>query len=164
MGGFLLFKTYVVNIEIEVRSLESTVSTDISWENITDKIQTVIRESHVCRGIVVIQSQHTTAGVVVNEAEEGLVETDLPQALARFFPRGKEYEHDRVERLLHRPGEPENAHSHLQCIFATSGSVALIIEDAKFTLGEWQSVLFFDFDPHDRPIRTVRVMIVGDTE
>ncbi|MEK7583692.1 MAG: secondary thiamine-phosphate synthase enzyme YjbQ [Patescibacteria group bacterium] len=159
-----MFKTHVASLEIKVPSLKTTVSPDIGWKNITEEIQTVIQQSHVRRGIVVIQSQHTTAGVVINEAEEGLVETDLPQALARFFPRGREYAHDRVERLRHTPGEPENAHAHLQCIFATPGSVALIIEDARLALGEWQSVLFVDFDPHDRPIRTVRVMIVGDTE
>ena len=159
-----MFKTYRASLEIEVRSLKSTVSPDIGWKDITTEIQTVIQQSNVRHGIVVIQSQHTTAGVVINEAEAGLVETDLPQALARFFPRGKEYAHDRVERLRHRPGEPENAHSHLQCIFTALGSVALIIEDGKLALGEWQSVLFFDFDPHDRFIRTVRVMIVGETE
>ena len=159
-----MFKIYVASLEIEVRTIKSTVSPDIGWKDITTEIQTVIQQSNVRHGIVVIQSQHTTAGVVINEAEEGLVETDLPQALARFFPRGKEYAHDRVERLRHRPGEPENAHAHLQCIFTTPGSVALLLEDARLALGEWQSVLFFDFDPHDRPLRTVRVMIVGDTE
>lgn len=87
------------------------------------------------RGLCTVSVRHTTAGVVVNEAERRLV-ADLVGTLERLVPRGAGYGHDDVD---------DNADAHLRAMLVGS-SVTVPVVDGRLDLGPWQSVLLVECD------------------
>ncbi|GGN08492.1 secondary thiamine-phosphate synthase enzyme YjbQ [Halarchaeum nitratireducens] len=97
--------------------------------------------SDVERGVCTVFVPHTTAGVVVNEAESGLLD-DVEAALARLVP-DDDYAHDAID---------DNADAHLRALLLGS-SVSVPVADGSLDLGTWQSVLFVECDgPRTRSI------------
>ena len=90
--------------------------------------------SDVERGVCTVFVPHTTAGVVVNEAESGLLD-DVEAALARLVP-DDDYAHDAVD---------DNADAHLRALLLGS-SATVPVADGSLDLGTWQSVLFVECD------------------
>ena len=72
--------------------------------NITDKVEEAVHESECQEGMVLVSAMHITAGVYVNDAEQGLIQ-DIDEWLEGLAPR-KDYRH-------HRTGET-NGDSHLK--------------------------------------------------
>ncbi|WP_425498382.1 secondary thiamine-phosphate synthase enzyme YjbQ [Halogeometricum salsisoli] len=94
-------------------------------------------------GVCTVFVQHTTAGVVVNEAEGRLL-ADVEGALERLVPREDGYGHDELDG---------NADAHLRSMLLGS-SVSIPVEDGELALGTWQSVLFVECDgPRTRSLR-----------
>lgn len=103
--------------------------------DITDELESWIRETGVTDGILVVSSLHTTAGITVNENADPDVKTDLLMRLDEIFP----WTHTRD-----RHGEGNTA-AHLKT--STVGHAqTLIIENGELVLGTWQGVYFCDFD------------------
>ena len=96
-------------------------------------------------GVCTVFVPHTTAGVVVNEAESRLL-ADLEDALERLVPRGAGYGHDRLD---------DNADAHLRSMLL--GEAATVpVSDGELALGTWQSVLFVECDgPRTRSLEVV---------
>jgi len=115
--------------------------------DITRQVNEAVKESGVQDGICLVYSLHTTTGIVINEAESGLVE-DLLARLASLPPPGEGYLHDRID---------ENAHAHLQAVLLGS-SQAIPIEEGCLVMGTWQRVLFVELDGPRR--RNVLLKIV----
>lgn len=61
--------------------------------DITDRVQTVVRESGVRSGTAQVFVPHTTAGVTINEDADPSVVADLLAALARAVPSDTGYRH-----------------------------------------------------------------------
>src|SRR3989338_6072187 len=72
--------------------------------NITGDIQALVSKSRVQEGLCLVNAMHITAGIWVNDEEEGLKE-DLVEMLERLAPVG-DYRH-------HRTGE-DNGDAHLK--------------------------------------------------
>ena len=70
---------------------------------ITDEVAAIVRASGVQEGLVLVSAMHITAGVYVNDWEEGLIE-DIGEWLEHLAPARPEYRH-------HRTGE-DNADAH----------------------------------------------------
>ncbi|MFB6073134.1 MAG: secondary thiamine-phosphate synthase enzyme YjbQ [Halobacterium sp.] len=87
------------------------------------------------RGVCTVFVPHTTAGVVVNEGESGLL-GDVEQALENLVPADEGYEHDRVD---------DNADAHLRAMLLGE-SATVPVEGGDLALGTWQSVLFVECD------------------
>lgn len=100
-------------------------------------------------GLCTVYVPHTTAGVVVNERERGLL-ADLESALERLVPREDGYDHDAVD---------DNADAHLRATILGE-SVTVPVVDGELALGTWQSILFVDCDGPRR--RRLRVTTVSD--
>ena len=64
--------------------------------DLTDEVRMRVLASGIKHGIVNIQTQHTTAAVVVNEHEPLLLD-DLKRTLERLAPRSANYRHDDFE-------------------------------------------------------------------
>lgn len=96
-------------------------------------------------GVCTVYVRHTTAGVVVNEHERGLL-ADVERALERLVPRDEGYEHDRID---------DNADAHLRAMLLGE-SVCVPVVDGELALGTWQSVLFVECDgPRTRRLDVV---------
>jgi secondary thiamine-phosphate synthase enzyme len=109
--------------------------------DITDRVEAALPADR--DGTVTVRSRHTTAGVVVNEAERRLL-ADVETFLADVVP-DEGWRHDDID---------DNADSHLRALLCGS-SETLPVRGGTLDLGTWQSVLLVECDG-PRP-RTVEV-------
>lgn len=103
---------------------------------ITDDIAKCVDESGIKEGFVLVSAMHITAGVYVNDWEDGLIE-DIDEWLDKLAPERPEYKH-------HRTGET-NGDAHLKRILINH-QVTLPITEGKLDLGPWEQVFYAEFD------------------
>lgn len=120
--------------EIKIKSNDQ-----IELVDITSEVQKVVRESKISDGIVIIYTRHTTAAIIINEADGRLI-NDLINSLKKWVPISAGYKHG------------GNAHSHIKASFiGPSETIPLLKGNLK--LGTWQSVFFAEFDgPRSRSV------------
>ena len=118
--------------------------------NITDKVEEAVRASGCREGMVLVSAMHITAGVYVNDAEQGLIQ-DIDEWLETLAPRGPDYRH-------HRTGE-SNGDSHLKNLLI-GHEVILPVTAGKLDLGPWQQVYYAEFDGR-RPKRVI-IKVMGE--
>ena len=107
---------------------------------ITDQIAAVVRSSGVKEGTVLVSAMHITAGVYVNDWENGLIE-DFQVWLEKLAPAGLPYRH-------HQTGE-DNGDAHLKRLLV-GHQVTLPITAGKLDLGPWEQVFYAEFDGQRR--------------
>lgn len=114
------------------------------YVNITDKVAEVVEQSGVAEGMVLVSAMHITAGVFVNDAEDGLL-GDIDQWLEQLAPFRQDYRH-------HATGET-NGDSHLKSLLVHH-EVIVPITKGRLDLGPWQQIFYAEFDGR-RPKRLV---------
>jgi len=119
------------------------------YVHITPQVESIVKKSGVKDGIVLVSAMHITAGVYVNDHEDGLIE-DIDQWLEKLAPFNPNYKH-------HRTGE-DNGDSHLKAILVHH-QVILPITNGKLDLGTWQRVLYAELD--DQRNKRVLVKVMG---
>jgi len=121
------------------------VTTDYLWFNtatrqefirITDEVAAIVKKSGVKEGMVLVSAMHITAGVYVNDWENGLIQ-DFQVWLEKLAPSGLAYKH-------HQTGE-DNADAHLKRTLM-GHQVMLPITAGKLDLGPWEQVFYAEFD------------------
>jgi len=75
--------------------------------NITPQVEAALVKSGIREGMVLVSAMHITAGVYVNDAEDGLI-SDIDEWLEQLAPFREDYRH-------HRTGET-NGDSHLKSL------------------------------------------------
>ena len=116
--------------------------------NISAKVQELVTQSGVRRGLCVIHAPHTTAGITVQEGYDPDVTRDILVTLDRLVPRQGDYQH-----------AEGNSDAHIKALM-TGSSQTLPIEYGKLQLGRWQAVFFCEYDgPRSR---SVWVQIISD--
>ena len=120
------------------------------YVNITDKVAEAVSKSGCREGMALVSAMHITAGVYVNDAEDGLIQ-DIDEWLDRLAPQGPDYRH-------HRTGEV-NGDSHLKNLLI-GHEVILPITGGRLDLGPWQQVYYAEFDGR-RPKRLV-IKVMGE--
>ena len=134
-----------------------TVHTDYLWFHtksrrefvrITDEVAAVVKKSGVKDGMVLVSAMHITAGVYVNDWEEGLIE-DFQVWLEKLAPAGLAYEH-------HRTGE-DNADAHLKRT-VMGHQVIVPITGGKLDLGPWEQIFYAEFDGQRKKRVVLKVM------
>ena len=122
--------------QFEVRTVER-----IELRDITSQIQSIINSLRVKNGVAFVYTPHTTATIIVNEAESGLL-NDIKKWVQATFTR-PDYDHDKIDR---------NAASHIAASFAKN-AVVLPVEGGRLALGTWQRILHLELDgPRNRRI------------
>src|SRR5262247_4815425 len=136
---------------------EMKTATDYLWFNtkqrqefvrITDEIAALVKKSGVDDGFVLVSAMHITAGVFVNDWEEGLIH-DFQVWLEKLAPAGLDYRH-------HQTGE-DNADAHLKRTIM-GREVMLPITCGTLDLGPWEQVFYAEFDGQRRKRVIVKVM------
>lgn len=118
-------------------TLHTTARTDVV--DITSRVEDAIPSD--ADGIVTVFVQHTTAGVVLNEAESRLRQ-DIESFVEGLAP-GSGWRHDELD---------DNADSHLRAMLL-GASVQLPVSNGRLQTGTWQSVLVVECDgPRDRTV------------
>lgn len=116
--------------------------------NITDRVETALAKSGVKEGMILISAMHITAGVWVNDAEDGLL-ADIGDWLEHLAPYKKDYRH-------HRTGET-NGDAHLKSLLVHH-QVIVPVTNAKLDLGPWQQVYYAEFDGRRKKRVIIKVM------
>lgn len=132
--------------------------------NLVPCLSAAVKKSGVRNGTVTVQSHHTTAGIVGQENEAGILRHDLPRLLDRLVPEKIEYRHDDMGKRRPRvgPRERKNAKAHLKYALVAHPSVTLVVHCGKVVLGDWLSVLFVDFDHGRRKARKISIAVMGE--
>lgn len=116
--------------------------------NITDDVEKIVKRSSIAEGMVLVSAMHITAGVYVNDAEDGLIQ-DIDDWLEKLAPFNRNYRH-------HRTGET-NGDAHLKSLLVHH-EVILPVTAGKLDLGPWQQVYYAEFDGQRRKRVVVKVM------
>jgi secondary thiamine-phosphate synthase enzyme len=133
--------------------------TDYLWFNtkqrqefirITDDVADIVKKSGVTEGMVLVSAMHITAGVYVNDNEDGLIE-DIDAWLEKLAPFKQEYHH-------HQTGE-DNGDSHLKAILVHH-QVIVPVTNGKLDFGTWQRIFYAEFD--GQRAKRVLVKVMGE--
>lgn len=115
---------------------------------ITDEVARIVAASGVREGMALVSAMHITAGVYVNDWEDGLI-ADFQTWLERLAPSGQPYRH-------HQTGE-DNGDAHLKRTIM-GHQVVLPITGGALDLGPWEQVFYAEFDGQRRKRVVVKVM------
>lgn len=118
--------------------------------NITDNVEKVVKKSKIKEGFVLVSAMHITAGVFVNDEEDG-IKSDLLEWAEKIAPFRRDYRH-------HNTGEV-NADAHLKSILFHH-QIILPVTDNRLDLGPWQQVFYAEFDGRRR--KRLIIKIIGE--
>src|SRR3569832_2610012 len=118
------------------------------YVHITPQVEAIVRKSGVKEGMVLVSAMHITAGIYVNDNEEGLI-ADIDKWLEGLAPFKQNYEH-------HRTGE-DNGDSHLKALLIHH-EVIVPITAGKLDFGTWQRIFYAEFDGQRSKRVIVKVM------
>lgn len=117
--------------------------------NVTDELSSRVEKSKIQEGFCLVSAMHITAGIWVNDEEEGL-KKDLFAWLEKLAPP--------ADYLHHRTGE-DNGDAHLKRTLVHHQAV-LPITKGRLDLGPWEQVFYVEFDGLRR--KRVVVKIIGE--
>lgn len=116
--------------------------------DITSEVERIVKDSAVKNGISVVFSPGSTCGIMLNENDPMLFE-DMKKTLGDISSDSRKlYQH------------AENAYSHIRSVLIGS-SKTIPVEKSELCLGEWQSILFCEFDTRPRS-REVFIKIISE--
>ena len=118
--------------------------------NITPQVEAALHKSGIREGMILVSAMHITAGVWVNDAEEGLL-AEIDEWLEQVAPFRQDYRH-------HRTGET-NGDSHLKSLMVHH-QVIVPVTAGKLDFGPWQQVYYAEFDGQ-RPKRVI-LKVMGE--
>lgn len=118
--------------------------------NITPQVESALRKSGIREGMILVSAMHITAGVWVNDAEDGLI-ADIDEWLEKLAPFRQDYRH-------HRTGET-NGDSHLKSLLVHH-QVIVPVTAGKLDFGPWQQIYYAEFDGM-RPKRVI-IKVMGE--
>ncbi len=118
------------------------------YVNITDEVQGIVNKSGIKDGMVLVSAMHITAGVYVNDAEQGLIE-DIDTWLEELAPAKPGYKH-------HHTSE-DNADAHLKSMLVHHEIIAPIT-NGKLDFGPWQQIYYAEFDGQRKKRVVVKVL------
>ena len=125
-----------------------TTKNQQEFVRITDDVAEIVQKSGVTEGMVLVSAMHITAGVYVNDWEDGLIH-DFQTWLEKLAPSGLAYRH-------HLTGE-DNADAHLKRTIMGQ-QVMLPITKGALDLGPWEQVFYGEFDGRRKKRVVVKVM------
>ncbi|MBN1361521.1 MAG: YjbQ family protein [Sedimentisphaerales bacterium] len=103
--------------------------------DITSQVASIVAESGVKSGEVVVFCPHTTAAITINENADPSVPHDILLTLDELIPQSR-------RGYRHSEG---NSDSHVKSSLVGASELVLIA-NGHLTLGTWQGIFFCEFD------------------
>ena len=147
-------------------------------QDITGELNKAIKKSKVSQGFVIVNSKHTTMGIIVNEIAEPNLLRDMVGHVLTHIPEDKrstrvhkEYKHpttDYKHRCQDNPfcdeiDEEYNAAAHIRALAFSHPSITMPVRNGKLELGKYQQIAIFEHDGRDgkgkNPIRQRTIQI-----
>ena len=117
--------------------------------DITKEVRKAVSESGIKEGSCIVYTPHATCSVIINENWDPNVGEDIIAALNKLFPRDI-WKHDKVDH---------NGAAHIKSAIL-GPSETVLIKEGELLLGQWQNLMFCDFDGPKQ--RRAFVKINGD--
>jgi secondary thiamine-phosphate synthase enzyme len=132
----------------------------IEFVDITPLLSHAVREVGLVAGLAMLQTRHTTTGLLVNE-NEPLLLTDLEAFFSRVATAPGGYAHDDFRRRTVNltPYERKNGHAHC-CASLLRTSECIAVAGGALDLGRWQRVFLVEFDGGQ--YRELSVTLIGE--
>lgn len=165
-----------MKVYLKELKFESKLTTYL--KDITADVAAAVKKAEVADGLVMINSKHTTLGVVVQEIAEPNLLQDIVNHTLKHIPEDrrstkvhKDYPHptcDYLHRCQDNPycnetDEDYNAASHIRSLLFSHPSLVVPVRNDKLELGKYQQVAVFEFDGRDgsgkNPVRQRTVQI-----
>ena len=163
---------------ITTKTIEVQSEARVTFENITQQVQTIIDETGVQHGQVLVYSPHTTCSVSIQEYSDGqtfygteLIMQDLVNALAKIIPTCEnegQYLHPNISHVTIAAQERDelpyyslNTDAHLRSV-VMGRSVTIPIIDGRMCLGEFGRIWFGDWDQVRARTRKAIVQVIGE--
>jgi len=135
-------------VKFRTEYLKFHTRTHRAYIHLTPQVEEIVGKSGMKEGMVLVSAMHITAGVFVNDNENGLIE-DIDQWLEGLAPFREDYKH-------HQTGE-DNGDSHLKSLLVHH-EVIVPITAGKLDLGPWQRIFYAEFDGQRDKRVIVKVM------
>jgi len=119
--------------------------------NITQEVNSCLKESGIKEGLCLINSMHITSSVFINDEESGLKQ-DFLEWLEKLAP----YD---VNKYKHNLTGEDNAHAHLKRTIM-GREVVIAITEGKLDFGPWEEIFYGEFDGQRN--KRVMVKIIGE--
>jgi secondary thiamine-phosphate synthase enzyme len=147
-------------MEIKNKTIEFTTGEMLDFIDITEKVETFVKESKIKDGLANVQILHTSAALIVNENEPLLIE-DFKKNLESTALSGESYKHDNLAKRTVNVCENEciNGHSHCKAIHLLVNATLNII-GGKLQLGQWQRIFLVELDRPRK--RRIQIQILGN--
>ena len=120
--------------------------------DITSEVRSLVRGSGLRVGSVVLFVPGSTGALTTIEFEPGAA-ADFREAMERIAPPGHAYKH-------HLRWGDDNGHAHVQAA-VIGPSLTVPFVEGELTLGQWQQIVFVDFDTRPRT-RKIVTQIAGE--
>ncbi|HKE31606.1 MAG TPA: secondary thiamine-phosphate synthase enzyme YjbQ [Candidatus Angelobacter sp.] len=121
-----------------------------AYVHLTPQVEKIVQTSGIKNGMVLVSAMHITAGIYINDNEEGLIH-DIDEWLEKLAPFRQDYKH-------HQTGE-DNGDSHLKTILVHH-QVIVPVTDGGLVLGTWQRVFYAEFDGQRE--KKVLIYVMGE--
>ena len=119
--------------------------------NITNQLDTCLKESQISEGLLLCNAMHITSSVFINDDESGLHQ-DFEKWLEHLAPE-KPY-----SQYLHN-GFEDNADAHLKRTIM-GREVVIAITSGRLDFGPWEQVFYGEFDGKRK--KRILVKIIGE--
>lgn len=136
------------------------------WMNVPDRrgivslhddVKSLVSQSGVKEGLVLVNAMHITASVFINDNEPGL-HADYERWLEELVPFDPGSDPSKGGYLHNRTGEDNADAHHKRQIMGRE--VVVAITDGQLHLGPWEHIFYYEFD--GRRKKRVLVKIIGE--
>lgn len=139
-------------MELLTAQLDFTTRGQTEVIDITGEVQKLLDESGFTEGSATVFAIGSTVGITTMEFEPGLAEEDLPRAFDLIAPDGDRYAHNAT-------WGDNNGSSHVRASLLGC-SLVVPFRECRLLLGQWQQIVFIDFDTRGRS-RSIVVQFSG---
>ena len=110
--------------------------------DITEQVSSIVSQSGITNGDVIVYCPHTTAAITINENADPSVPYDILLVLEELAPRSR-------PGYRHSEG---NSDAHCKSVLVGC-SKQVLVKDGSLELGTWQGIFFCEFDgPRSRKV------------
>ena len=120
---------------------------------ITNKVESLLRESRIGDGILNVFVQHTSCSLIVMENADPTARRDLEEFFDRLVPENADY-------FVHDTEGADDMPSHIRMVLTRTGETVPVIS-GQMQLGTWQGIFVFEHR-HAAHRRKITVTILGE--
>lgn len=122
----------------------------LDFIDLTERVKSIVNNSNIKNGSVLVYSTHTTLAICINEKEIGICK-DFEVLMKKIIPKDTYYHHNdltiRTENLVCQSAASDclNGHSHCTHLLMRNSETIPVIE-GKMALGIWQRIFAIELD------------------